>query len=195
MSKPERAAGDLLEGLTAGDAGAQERVWGLLYDELRRVAHRVKSPAATMQTTALVHELYLRLAGRAGGGWKSRAHFVNTASQAMRQILVDRARRKLTAKRDGGIREGADVAELELPQPARQERSPEEVLAVHRALEEMARTHPRHARLVELRFFAGLTLEEAAAVLEISRATAGRDWNTAKGWLYSELRGTSSGGD
>ena len=189
MSQAESEAQDLLEGLTAGDPEAQDRVWALLYDELRRVAHRVKSPQATLQTTALVHELYLRFAKRsAGGGWESHAHFVNTASQAMRQILVDRARRKMAAKRDGGVREGEDISDLGLQEPAEQERSPEEILGVHQALEGMAKSHPRHARLVELRFFAGLTLEEAAAVLEISRATAVRDWNTAKGWLYSELQ-------
>ncbi len=171
----------LLARLTAGESGAGERVWNLLYDELRRLAHRARPAAATLETTALVHELYLRLAQRSAGGFESRRHFFHTAAQAMRQILVDRARRKRAGKRDFGHPAG-DVEELALP-----ERDPEEVLAVHRALATLGHTHPRHARLVELRFFAGLTLEEAAGGLGISRATAARDWRSAKGWLYSEL--------
>ena len=181
----------LLGRLETGDRAAEERVWNLLYRELRRLAHRTRSPGATLDTTALVHELYLRYAGRASSGveWQSRRHFFATAVQAMRQILVDRARRRRASKRDGGQREA-------IPEKmARPERPPEEVLAIHQALDDLARTHPRHARLVELRFFAGLTLEEAAEGLEISRATAARDWKAAKGWLYGELeeRKSSSG--
>ncbi len=179
----------LLARLDAGDPAAEERVWDLLYHQLRQVAHRLRTPEATLQTTALVHELFLRLAGSTAGGWQGRDHFVNAAARAMRQILVDRARRRQAAKRDAGLRADTDVADLEVADPAARDRPPEEVLEVHRALGELARSHPRLARLTELRFFAGLTLEEAAAALDISRATAVRDWRAAKTWLYSELQG------
>ncbi len=171
----------LLTRLKEGDRVAGERVWNLLYGELRRLAHHARPPGATLGTTALVHELYLRLTDRATGDFESRLHFFRTAAQAMRQILVDRARKKRAGKRDFGHRLG-EVEDLAVA-----ERDPEEVLAVHRALAALSRTHPRHAQLVELRFFAGLTLAEAAGGLGVSRATAARDWAAAKGWLYSEL--------
>ncbi|MCP3963265.1 MAG: RNA polymerase subunit sigma [bacterium] len=173
----------LLSRLEDGDLEAETRVWNLLYVELRRLAHQARSPNTSLDTTALVHELYLRYAGRPGSGpvWQNRTHFFATAAKAMRQILVDRARRRQAVKRDGGHR--AEMHE-DLAGP---DHRPEEVLAIHQALGELARTHPRHAQLVELRFFAGLTLEEAATGLDISRATAARDWKAAKGWLYGEL--------
>ena len=153
----------------------------LVYDELRRLAAaRLASerPGQTLDATALVHEAWLRLAG-ASVAWQDRSHFLRTAATAMRRVLVDRARAKLTAKRDGGER----VALADLPAPLPDDR----LLALDEALERLAATKPDHARLVELRFFAGLTGDEAAAALGVSAASADRMWRFARAWLQVEM--------
>lgn len=153
----------------------------LVYDELRKLASAkvaAEAPGYTLDATALVHEAWLKLAD-ASVDWQERSHFLRTAATAMRRILVDRARAKLTVKRAGGQRvELADVAAA-LPD--------DELLALDAALEKLAATRPDHARLIELRYFAGQTGAEAAAALGVSPATADRMWRFARAWLQVEM--------
>jgi RNA polymerase sigma factor (TIGR02999 family) len=183
----ENASGEvskLLAAWSAGEPGADERLFALVYEELRKLAAyhmRRERPGHSLQTTALVHEAYLRLAGLQRSTWKSRGHFFALAAQAMRRILVDHARRRRAAKRGGG----------EAPSPldsiaATMEHSVD-LLALDAALEKLERLDPREARVVELRFFAGLSLSEVASSLGISKATVERDWAAARAWLRSEL--------
>jgi len=153
----------------------------LVYDELRKLAAAnlaCEVPGQTLDATALVHEAWLKLAD-ASVEWQNRTHFLRTAATAMRRILVDRARAKLTAKRDGGQR-------VELPDIAAPLRD-EQLLALDELLVKLAAIKPDHAKLVELRFFAGLTGDEAAEALDISPATADRMWRYARAWLQVEL--------
>jgi RNA polymerase sigma factor (TIGR02999 family) len=153
----------------------------LVYDELRKLAAaRLASENAgqTLDATALVHEAWLRLAD-APVQWQGRTHFLRTAATAMRRVLVDRARAKLAAKRDGGHR----VELPDCPAPL----ADDQLLALDAALERLALAKPEHARLVELRFFAGLTGDEAAALLGVSPATADRMWRYARAWLQVEV--------
>ena len=153
----------------------------LVYDELRKLAAAnlaCEVPGQTLDATALVHEAWLKLA-EASVEWQNRTHFLRTAATAMRRILVDRARAKLTAKRDGGQR-------VELPDIAAPLRD-EQLLALDELLVKLAAIKPDHAKLVELRFFAGLTGDEAAEALDISPATADRMWRYARAWLQVEL--------
>jgi RNA polymerase sigma factor (TIGR02999 family) len=154
-----------------------------VYDELRKLA-AVKlareSDGHTLDATALVHEAWLKLAD-ASVEWQDRTHFLRTAATAMRRILVDRARAKLTAKRDGGRR--VELADVPAPM------LDDELLALDAALEKLASIKPDHARLVELRYFAGQTGDEAAAVLGVSGATADRMWRYARAWLEVEMGG------
>ena len=155
----------------------------LVYDELRRLAAAKlahEPPGHTLDATALVHEAWAKLAG-ASVDWQSRSHFLRTAATAMRRILVDRARAKKTAKRDGGRR--VELADIPAPLPDA------ELLALDDALGHLAATHPDHAQLVELRFFAGQTGDEAAAVLGVSAATADRMWRYARAWLRLRMAG------
>ena len=152
-----------------------------VYDQLRKLAARKlasEKPGETLNATALVHEVWLKLAD-ASIDWQDRTHFLRTAATAMRSILVDRARSKLTSKRDGGMR-------VELPDFATPLSDPQ-VLVLDDALTRLAETKPDHAKLIELRFFGGLTGDEAAAALGISAATADRQWRFAKAWLQVEL--------
>jgi RNA polymerase sigma factor (TIGR02999 family) len=176
----------ILTDIEQGDAQASQRLLPLVYAELRRLAARKlkqEEPGQTLQATALVHEAYLRLVGQdEATNWKSRGHFLAAAAQAMRRILVDNARRKGSQKRGGGLaRQPLD--EVAAPQPH------DELLALDEALQTLAATDPVKARLVELRYFAGLTGEQAAEVLGISPATADRHWAFAKAWLRNEVRG------
>jgi RNA polymerase sigma-70 factor (ECF subfamily) len=157
----------------------------VLYSELRRLAHhymRGERPGHVLQTTALVNEAYLRLAGLTSVEWRDREHFVAMAATAMRRILVDEARAKSRDKRGGAIVltsiDGHDAA---APPPG------VNVEALDRALDELARIDRRQARIVELRFFAGLTMDETAAALGISPATVGREWVSARAWLHHHL--------
>jgi RNA polymerase sigma factor (TIGR02999 family) len=162
-----------------------EDVAPLVYDELRRIARaymRRERPGQTLQATALVHEAYLRLVGPADAGrWDNRGHFFAAAAEAMRRILVENARRKKTIKRGGHLKR------LELDEDFTRQSSPDELLALDDALAKLAREDPVKAELVKLRCFAGLSHQEAARVLGISRPTADRYWVYAKTRLYCEI--------
>jgi RNA polymerase sigma factor (TIGR02999 family) len=173
----------LLQAWNAGDEEAGRRLIPLVYGELRRRAggyFRRERPGHTLQPTALVHEAYLRLVGLQGH-WRSRSQFFGVASNVMRRILVDHARRRRAAKRDA-----VRVVFDEAVQPAAE---PElDVVRLDEALLELAALDARQARVVELRYFGGLTLEEAAEVLGVSAATVKRDWTLARAWLFDRLR-------
>jgi RNA polymerase sigma factor (TIGR02999 family) len=183
----------LLEAAAAGNPRASGELLPLVYDQLRRLAARKlaqEKPGQTLNATALVHEAYLRLVGSSpdeaggGSGWANRKHFFGAAAEAMRRILVENARRKGRDKHGGGRRRvHPDLDNLQAGAPA------EELLALHEALEQFAAHDPTKAKLVELRFFAGMTLEQAAACLDISLSTAERAWRYARAWLYTALSG------
>ena len=157
------------------------------YAELRRLAASKldrERPGQTLQATALVHEAWLRVQGDSGQRWDARRHFFAAAAEAMRRILIDNARRKQAIRHGGGLRR----TELEADTlPIGNDAPDEELLAVHEALDALAAHDSRKAELVKLRYFAGLTLEETAAGLEISERTAKRDWAYARAWLYREI--------
>jgi RNA polymerase sigma factor (TIGR02999 family) len=178
----------LLNALDGGDRHAADRLLPLVYDELRRLAAQRlahETPGQTLQPTALVHEAYLRLVGnRDEPRWQSQAHFFGAAAEAMRRILIDEARRKQRPKHGGDRRrldwhEVTDVADT----PA------EQLLDLNQALDRLEHADPPKAALVKLRFFAGLTMTEAAQALGVSRATAERSWAFARAWLLAELTG------
>lgn len=157
----------------------------LVYEELRRLAvYRMTAqpPEHTLQATALVHEAWIRLNGGGGGQWNDRAHYFRAAAEAMRCILIDHARSKRRAKRDGGQR--IDFSSLEIATEA----EPEALLLLQEAMDNLSTVDPTKAELVKLRFFAGLTLKEAADVLGMSDATAKRAWKFARAWLFREVR-------
>ena len=168
-----------------GDAAALDRLVPLVYQELRRVAARHlrrEAPGHALQATALVHEVYLRLVDVDRMALKNRAHFFAVAAVLMRQILVDHARRQRADKRGGGV----TMLSLDDVSPATQPASVD-VLALDQALDALSALDARQARIVELRFFAGLNVDETAGALEISPATVERDWALAKAWLYRRL--------
>ena len=168
-----------------GDAGALDRLVPLVYDELRRVARRHlrrERPGHSLQATALVHEVYLRLVDVDRMTLKSRTHFFAVAARLMRQILVDHARRKGAGKRGGGV----TMMSLDEVSPAAQT-SNVDVLALDQALDTLSSFDLQQCRVVELRFFAGLNIDEAAEALGISTATVEREWAMAKAWLYQRL--------
>ena len=179
----------ILERARAGDPAAAQELLPFVYDELRRLAaHRMAGEAGghTLQPTALVHEAWLRLGGDEQPGWQNRSHFLGAAAEAMRRILVERARRRLAAKRGGG-REPLDVAEIEIPAPVA---DGEALLRVNEALEKFGGVDPRKAELVKLRYFVGLTFAEAAQALGITVPVAKQWWAYARAWLVVEMRGT-----
>jgi RNA polymerase sigma factor (TIGR02999 family) len=181
----------LLSAMDQGDAHAADQLLPLVYDELRSLAaHKLaqEKPGQTLNATALVHEAYVRLVdGSQPPSWNSRGHLFAAAAEAMRRILVENARRKGRVKHGGGRqREHVDAEVLAAPE------SDEELLALHEALEQLAAHDPAKARLVELRFFAGLTLEQAAECLHISLSTADRAWRYARAWLYAAMAGGDS---
>jgi RNA polymerase sigma factor (TIGR02999 family) len=158
----------------------------VVYNELRRLAHnymRKERPDHTLDSTALVHEAYLRLARQERADFENRAHFFAVSAQLMRQILVEYARRRGAAKRDGGHKVTLDGAE-----PLRKERTVD-LIALDDALKDLARFDPQQSRIVELRFFGGLSVEETAQAMKISPATVKRDWATARLWLHHQMRG------
>ena len=168
-----------------GDQSAFDRLMPLIDEELRRLAHRYMSrerEGHTLQTTALVNEAFVRLVNRKNVNWQNRAHFFGIAAPLMRTILVDHARSHACVKRGGG----AFKLELDDALVVSQEKA-SEVIALDDALKELARLDPQQSRIVELRFFGGLTVEETAEVLHLSPATIKREWSTAKAWLYQEL--------
>jgi RNA polymerase sigma factor (TIGR02999 family) len=175
----------LLAQANDGDGAALDRLLPLVYGELRALAHRQRlrqGGAETLNTTALVHEAYLKLAGRHDGAWESRLHFFRVAARVMRGVLVDYARAQRTAKRGGGAPAVSlsDVGDL----PAVRV---DEVLGLDEALGQLEALDAEQARLVELRYFTGLTLPEAAEALGLSERTAKRRWTTARAWLYHTL--------
>ena len=186
----------ILAAIDRGDPQAAERLLPLVYDELRKLAARRlarEEPGQTLQATALVHEAYLRLVGALDPGWEGRGHFFAAAAEAMRRILVDAARRKRAGRHGGGRRVAADGLDVEAADPGAE---PLDLLALDEALGRLAAAEPAKAELVRLRYFAGLTTEEAAEVLGVSRATAERWWAYARVWLLRHLEDTpgDSGG-
>jgi RNA polymerase sigma-70 factor (ECF subfamily) len=187
MSPPPAAdVTGLLHAWRAGDDGALARLVPAVYHELRRLAHarmRAQEPGHTLQTTALVHEAYLRLVDARQVSWQNRTHFYALCAQAMRHILVDAARARGSLKRGGGAaRVPFEEALAVSPQPD------VDLLALDEALTRLAETDPRKGRVVELRYFGGLSVEETAEVLKVSPQTVMRDWNLAKLWLVRALR-------
>ncbi len=182
---PERDVTALLKDWSGGDRQALERLMPLVYGELRKVAAsylRSERPDHTLQPTALVHEAFLRLVDQRSVDWANRAHFFGIAAQMMRRILVDHARKRHAAKRDASHYR-VDTAIAGETEP---DQGPE-LLALDRALVGLEKLDPRQARVVELRFFAGLTVEETAEVVAISTATVKREWRTARAWLKREI--------
>lgn len=175
----------LLQDLNAGKREALNKVLPVVYDELHRLAHRYlrkEYNSPTLQTTVLVHEAYLKLVDQHSVDWENRGQFFAIASQAMRRILVDHARTRHARKRDG-IKislDDADTISAEIN---------ESILDLDLALDELAAFDETQAKVVELRYFAGLTFEETAAVLKISTATAHREWTMARAWLYRKING------
>lgn len=188
----------ILSAIDQGDPQAAELLLPLVYGELRKLAAQQlehERPGQTLQATALVHEAYVRLIGGepAPAGWSGRNHFLAAAAEAMRRILIESARRKKTEKRGGGLaRVELDNVDL-AAEPGGA--ALEDVLALDEALGRLAQEDPLKAELVKLRYFAGLSVEEAASTLGISRATAARHWDYARSWLYDELRDDEPGED
>lgn len=187
---PTRHPSDVTSLLLAWQQGhpeALDQLLPLVYAELHRLAHarmRGEPSAQTLQTTALVHEAYVRLVGGTNVSWNNRAHFFGVCARLMRQILVDRARARKAEKR-GGESPRAELQDWQAAAPARDE----EILALDEALTRLALQDPRRGKVVELRYFGGLTAEETAAVLDVSVETVVRDWKVARLWLRRELRG------
>ena len=183
---PTHAVTRLLQDWNTGDAGAETRLLDTVYEELRRLARshlRRERTGHTLQPTALVHEVYLRMIDqRDHVSWQSRAHFYGVAGQAMRRILIDHARERKAAKRGGGVTP-ISLEEVDIPL----EGTSAGLLALDEALHTFAELFPRHCRIVELKFFSGLAMPEIAELLQISERTVFREWNAAKLWLCREL--------
>lgn len=183
----------LLARWSSGDAGALEQLTPIVYDELRRIARRHLARERknhTLQSTALVHEAYLRLIGGSGSEYQNRQHFFAVAAQVIRRVLVDHARAVNAAKRGGGAQK---ILLEDQPEASSPPENIAEVLALHEALERLAAFDRQQERIVELRYFAGLSIDETAEVLGISAATVKRDWVMARAWLARELKGGGSG--
>ena len=180
----------LLNKLAEGDQEAAAKLVPLVYNELRRIAAsrlRHERPDHTLQTTALVHEAYIKLAGQPDAKWKNRSQFFAVASQVMRRILVDYARAQLRSRR-GGRPQKIPLDEVVLVSSDRTE----ELLSVHESLLRLEKLDPRQGRVVELRYFGGLSVDEIAEVVGVTPRTVARDLNMAKAWLYGDLRQQSS---
>ena len=179
----------ILTAIERGDARSTDELLPAVYDELRRMAaHKMSTEAAghTLQPTALVHEVWLKLVDAPAQSWQNRAHFFGAAAEAMRRILIARARRKQTQRRGSGAAH-VDVGEIEIASPA----PDAQLLALDEALSRFAQQEPQQAELVKLRYFVGMTIEEAAEVLGISEATAKRWWAYARAWLLHEIQSGS----
>lgn len=175
----------ILGAMQQGDPKAAEELLPLVYQELRRLATfkmANESPGQTLQPTALVHEAWLKLIGNEQQTWQNRAHFFGAAAEAMRRILVDNARRKQALRHGGGQRR-LDIADIEIASEVKDD----ELLAIHEALDALAAQHPDKAELVKLRYFVGMSFEEAAQILNISEPTAKRWWAYARPWLFHEI--------
>jgi RNA polymerase sigma factor (TIGR02999 family) len=177
----------LLNAARAGDEAASDQLLPLVYDELRQLARREmerETPGQTLQPTALVHEGYLRLAGDENACWNGRAHYYSAAAIAMRRILIERARKRQSLKGGGGH---TRLSLAEIVEPIEEEPAPDVLLALDVALEKLAQLDTRLSRIVMLRSFAGLTIEQTAKTLELSPATVKRDWRFAQAWLLDEM--------
>lgn len=186
MKPSPGAITSLLDRLADGDPTVGDQLIPLVYEELRRAAaHCLRRERAdhTLQATALVHEAYFKLTSQRSTRWQNRAHFFAVASQLMRRILVDYARSKQRGKRGGG-RQKVPLDEALLVSLERTD----EMLAIHESLSRLEKLDPRQGRVVELRYFGGLTVEEVAEVLGVTAKTVARDWNSAKAWLYGDLK-------
>jgi len=175
----------ILNAIEAGDARAADKLLPLVYEELRLLAAQKLSrepPGQTLQATALVHEAYIRLVGAEAQDWKSRGHFFAAAAEAMRRIMVENARRKQRLKRSGRFHK-VDLGEADIAI----DKAVDDLIALDEALTKLTLEDPVKANLVKLRYFAGLTEEQAAKVLEISRATASRYWSYVRAWLLHEM--------
>ena len=185
MTPSPKEVSQLLVAWSNGDQAALDKLTPLVYDELHRLAHHYMSrerPGHTLQTTALVNEAYLRLIDQKSVNWQNRAHSFAVAAQVMRQILVDYARRRQYLKRGGkAVKVSLDEAAV-----ASQERGAD-LVALDDALTSLTAIDPRKSRIVELRFFGGLSVEETAEVLKVSPRTVMREWSLAQAWLYREL--------
>jgi RNA polymerase sigma factor (TIGR02999 family) len=180
----------ILTAIEQGNAKTSEELLPLVYSELRRMAaHKMANEPAghTLQPTALVHEAWLKLVDSPARSWQNRAHFFGAAAEAMRRLLIARARRKHAQRRGAGAAH-LDVDELEIASPI----PPKRMLALDEALNRFAAVEPQQAELVKLRYFVGLRIEEVAEVLGISEATAKRWWNYARAWLFNEISGPPS---
>ena len=176
----------ILNAIERGDAKSTDELLPLVYEELRLLATQKllhEAPGQTLQPTALVHEAYLRLVDEGAQGWKSRGHFFGAAAEAMRRILVETARRKRRLKH-GGEYHRVDIDAVD----AVAEQTPDDLLALDEALARLSQQEPLKADLVKLRYFAGLTAEQAAEALDISKATADRYWAYSRAWLFDEIR-------
>jgi RNA polymerase sigma factor (TIGR02999 family) len=180
----------LLRAWSQGQSAALDALIPLVYPKLKQLAERCRrsSTESTLQTTALVHEAYLRLVDLSSVTWQDRAHFFAMAAQIMRGILVDAARARRAQKRGGLLRRADHSTELDLDQiPDLGSERSEEILAIHEALERLAKMDARHAQVVEMRFFGGLSVDETAEVLKLSPQSVMRDWKLAKAWLRREI--------
>lgn len=185
LSLPPNEISQLLDEWSHGNQSALDKLYPLVYDELRRMAHRYMSrerKGHTLQTTALINEAYLRLVEQKHVHWANRAHFFGISAQIMRRILIDHARRHEYAKRGGG----AQRVSLEEVAIVGKDKG-KELLELDEALTRLGEMDPRRSRVVELRFFGGLSNDEIAGFLKISANTVTRDWNLARAWLYQEL--------
>ena len=181
----------VLAAVKAGDSKAAEELLVLVYDELRRLAASKlaqEAPGQTLQPTALVHEAWVRLVGERDPSFNDREHFFRASAEAMRRILIDRARRKL-AKRHGGECQRVDWEGFDLAAPE----TADQLLAVNEALDKFTLEHPVQAELVKLRYFAGLTNEEVAGVMDISVSTVKNYWTFSRAWLLNEIEGGQNG--
>ena len=187
MSEPTSNATVLLTAMERGDPKAADELLELVYQELRQLATRKLAqelPGQTLQPTALVHEAWLRLVGLENPSFENRAHFYSAAAEAMRRILIDRARRRRTRRHGGGY-ERVDFEECDLVAP----QADDELLAVHEALDKLAKEHPVQAEIVKLRYFGGRTNQEVAQILDISLSTEKNYWAFARAWLLQEIKG------
>jgi|SRR5262249_6219483 len=191
MTRSAREVTQLLTDWRNGDQAALEKLMPIVYDELRRIAHRYRRrerPGHTLQTTALVNEAYLRLVGQRNVEFQDRVHFFAVAAQVMRHLLVDYARNRKYAKRGGGARQ-VSLDEAAVVSQGRNE----QLLALDEALARLASLDKRKSELVELRYFGGMSTEEAAEVLGVSTITVKREWQKARAWLYREMSRSVSG--
>ena len=182
----------LLLAWSDGEEAVAEPLMDAVYQELRRLARAYvlrERPDHSLSPTGLVHEAYLRLVDQKRARWQNRAHFFAVAAHVMRRLLVDHARARGASKRGSGLTVSLDEADVDVAAPLQAQRP--DVIALDRALEKLARIDARQSRLVELRFFGGLTVDEAAAVLDVAAITVKRDWALARTWLYRELNGSA----